>query len=42
MIVVGDKEKETDTITLRMRGNKQEFGVKLDDFIARIKEEIKQ
>ena len=41
MIVVGDKEKETDTITLRMRGNKQEFGVKLDDFIARIKEEIK-
>ena len=42
MIVVGDKEKETDTITLRMRGNKQEFGVKLDDFVARIKEEIKQ
>lgn len=40
MIVVGDKEKENGTITLRMRGNKQEFGVKLDDFIARIKEEI--
>lgn len=41
MVVVGDKEAENNTITLRMRGNKQEFGVKLDDFIARIKEEIK-
>lgn len=40
MIVVGDKEAENNTITLRMRGNKQEFGVKIDDFIARIKEEI--
>lgn len=40
MIVVGDKEKETNTITLRMRGNKQEFGVKLDDFIANILDEI--
>lgn len=40
MIVVGDKEKETKTVTLRMRGNKQEFGVKLEDFVDRIKKEI--
>ena len=41
MIIVGEKEMENGTITVRMRGNKQEADVKLDDFLAKIISEIK-
>ena len=39
LVVVGNKEKEAGTITLRLRGNKQVFGVNLDEFIAKVKDE---
>lgn len=41
MILVGKDEKENRTISYRARKNVQENGVKLDDFIAKIKQEIK-
>ena len=41
MILVGKDEKENQTISYRARKNVQENGVKLDDFIAKIKQEIK-
>ena len=40
MIIVGDGEKDTQTITIRGRGNENASGLKLDDFIARLKQEI--
>ena len=39
LVVVGKKEKDAGTITLRLRGNKSVFGVNLDEFIAKAKEE---
>ncbi|MBQ7885032.1 MAG: threonine--tRNA ligase [Clostridia bacterium] len=41
MIIVGDGEKENNTISIRGRGNENSSGLKLEDFIARLKEEIK-
>jgi len=35
LVVVGQKEKEAGTITLRLRGNKSVFDVKLDEFIQK-------
>lgn len=43
IITIGDKEEEQDTIALKTRGkNKPEFGIKLESFIYKIKEEIKE
>ncbi len=43
IITIGDKEEEQDTIALKTRGkNKPEFGIKLESFIDKIKEEIKE
>jgi len=44
IITIGDKEEEKDTIALKERGmdKKPVFGVKLDDFIKKIKEEIEK
>ena len=41
MIIVGDGEMEKNTISIRGRGNENVSDLKLDDFIARLKEEIK-
>lgn len=42
-IVIGDKEEENDTLAVRQRGNsKPQFGVKMDDFLKQLKEEIDQ
>ena len=41
MIIVGDGEMEKGTISIRGRGNENVSDLKLDDFIARLKEEIK-
>lgn len=42
MIVVGKKEKESNTITVRQRNGKQEHNVKIDEFIKQIEKEIKE
>ena len=43
IIVMGDKEEEKGTIALRTRGQKKvEFGVKPEDFLKKILEEIKE
>jgi len=39
LVVVGKKEKDAGTVTLRLRGNKSVFGINLDEFIAKAKEE---
>ncbi len=41
MIIVGDGEKEKGTISIRGRGNENVSGIKLEDFITRLQEEIK-
>ncbi len=38
MIVVGKKEQENNTVTLRLRDGKQEFGLKVEDLLERAKE----
>jgi len=41
MVVIGDKEEKANTIAVRTRGEKKvQFGVKLDDFIKKVSEEI--
>lgn len=40
IVVVGKKEKEKGVVSLKLRGNKNVYNVKLDDFILRLKEEI--
>jgi len=43
IIVIGDKEEEKGTIALRTRGQKKvEFGVKPEDFLKKILEDIKE
>ncbi len=41
MIIVGNGEKETDTISIRGRRNESASNIKLEDFIARLKKEVK-
>jgi len=41
IIVIGDKEEANDTLAVRARGKKPAFGVKLDDFISQLKEEVR-
>ena len=41
MIIVGDGEKEKGTISIRGRGNENASDLKLEDFIARLQDEIK-
>ncbi|MEM2089908.1 MAG: threonine--tRNA ligase [Candidatus Pacearchaeota archaeon] len=42
VVVIGDKEEKTKTLAVRARGKKPEFGVKLEDFIKKLKEEIEK
>lgn len=41
-IIVGDNEKENKTISIRGRGNENKSDLKLEDFIIRLKTEIKE
>jgi threonyl-tRNA synthetase len=41
MITIGNKEEENKTLAVRTRDGKVKFGVKLDDFIKQILDEIK-
>ncbi len=41
LIIVGDEEEKNKTISIRGRGNENKSGLNLDDFILRLKEEIK-
>jgi len=41
LIIVGKRENERDEISVRLRGNKNINGVKLNEFIEKIMEEIK-
>ena len=41
MIIVGDGEKEKSTISIRGREYENASDIKLEDFIARLQEEIK-
>lgn len=40
IIVIGDKEEENETIAVRQRGEKPQFGVKRDNFFKQLKEEL--
>jgi threonyl-tRNA synthetase len=41
MIIVGEKEAESGTVSVRNRDGKQTNGVKLDDFVNDLKDKIK-
>lgn len=41
LIIVGDEEEKTNTISIRGRGFESASGLKLDDFISRLKDEVK-
>ncbi len=41
LIIVGDEEEKNSTISIRGRGFENKSGLKLDDFISRLNEEIK-
>jgi threonyl-tRNA synthetase len=40
MLVVGKKEEESKAVAVRTRGGEQTFGVKVDDFCSRVREEV--
>ncbi|MHA1259395.1 MAG: His/Gly/Thr/Pro-type tRNA ligase C-terminal domain-containing protein, partial [Candidatus Heimdallarchaeaceae archaeon] len=40
MISVGDKEVENETLAVRTRDGKVEYGVKVEDFIKQVKKKI--
>ncbi len=42
IIVIGDKEEKNNTVAVRKRGSKPEFGVKLEDFLKNINKEIEE
>lgn len=39
-LVIGDKEEANKTLAVRPRGEKPQFGVKLDDFLAKLRKDI--
>ena len=42
MIIVGEGEKENGTISIRGRANENASNLKLNDFIDRLKQEVKE
>ena len=42
LVIVGDEEEKNGTISLRGRGFENQSGLKLSDFIDRIKKEINE
>ena len=41
LIIVGDEEEKNNSISIRGRGNKSASGINLNDFVERLKEEVK-
>jgi threonyl-tRNA synthetase len=41
MLVVGKKEESSGTVAVRMRTGEQQFGVKVDNFVSRVGDEVK-
>ena len=41
LIIVGDEEEKSNTISIRGRGYENKTGLKLSDFIIRLENEIK-
>jgi len=41
ILVIGDKEEKANTLAVRKKGKKPEFGVKIKEFIKQLKKEIK-
>ena len=41
IIIVGEKEKQNNTISIKIRGNRNVYNIKLEEFITKIREEIK-
>ncbi|MDR2527341.1 MAG: threonine--tRNA ligase [Rickettsiales bacterium] len=42
LIIIGDKEKQNKTITVRTFGTEKQFTLKIEDFISKIKEKIEK
>ena len=42
MVIVGDGEVESETISIRGRGNESASGLKLEDFIARLQKQVEE
>ncbi len=42
IVVIGDKEEKNNTLAVRPRGKKPEFGVNPEDFISQLKKEISE
>ncbi|MFA5175823.1 MAG: threonine--tRNA ligase [Candidatus Nanoarchaeia archaeon] len=42
VIVIGDKEEQNKTLAIRPRGDKPKFGVKIEDFVKQLENEIKE
>ena len=42
MVILGKKEEEKGTVTVRSRSGKQKMGIKLEDFLADLKKEISE
>ncbi len=42
LIIVGDKEKENNTITLRVLGNEKQFSMGVDEFISKLKKKVEE
>ena len=42
LIIVGDKEKENNTITLRVLGNEKQFSMSVDEFISKLKKKVEE
>jgi len=40
ILVIGDKEEQNNTLAVRSRGAKPQFGVNIEDFLAKIRKEI--
>ena len=40
MVIVGEKEESDDVISVRSRDGEERSALKLDDFVAELKEEI--
>jgi threonyl-tRNA synthetase len=40
LIIIGDKEKQNNSISLKLRGNRNLYNIKLDEFIDKLKLEI--
>lgn len=40
MLVVGKKEEDSKTVAVRTRGGEQTFGVKVEDFVSRVKADV--